>query len=97
METFIFSTFAPIITEFEEGRQWIKDELIFTKTKDVNLFEVTIRVLGALLTNYHFTKDEMFLNKAVSIFYLFYSILVDSRDFFRVNWLYRMIDSKSIL
>ncbi|CAH2985583.1 unnamed protein product [Chilo suppressalis] len=50
--------------EFEEGRQWIKDNLVFTKNKDVNFFEVTIRVLGALLSNYHFTQDEMFLDKA---------------------------------
>lgn len=50
--------------EFEEGRQWIKEHLVFTKNKDVNFFEVTIRVLGALLTNYHFTQDDMFLNKA---------------------------------
>lgn len=59
----IFYTF----TEFEEGREWIKEELVFNKNKDVNFFEVTIRVLGALLTNYHFTQDDMFLNKAVSI------------------------------
>ncbi|XP_026500859.1 endoplasmic reticulum mannosyl-oligosaccharide 1,2-alpha-mannosidase [Vanessa tameamea] len=50
--------------EFEEGKQWIKNELIFTKNKDVNFFEVTIRVLGALLTNYHFTEDTLFLDKA---------------------------------
>ncbi|CAK1588611.1 unnamed protein product [Parnassius mnemosyne] len=50
--------------EYEEGRKWIKEELIFTKNKDVNFFEVTIRVLGALLSNYHFTQDDMFLNKA---------------------------------
>lgn len=53
-------------SEFEEGREWISNELIFTKNKDVNFFEVTIRVLGGLLTNYHFTQDEMFLKKAVS-------------------------------
>ncbi|XP_068618199.1 endoplasmic reticulum mannosyl-oligosaccharide 1,2-alpha-mannosidase isoform X2 [Battus philenor] len=50
--------------EYEEGKEWIKKELIFTKNKDVNFFEVTIRVLGALLTNYHFTEDDMFLDKA---------------------------------
>ncbi|CAH4038456.1 endoplasmic reticulum mannosyl-oligosaccharide 1,2-alpha-mannosidase isoform X1 [Pieris brassicae] len=50
--------------EFEEGREWIKNELEFTKNKDVNFFEVTIRVLGALLTNYHFSGDDMFLEKA---------------------------------
>lgn len=52
-------------TEFQEGKEWINNELIFTKQKDVNFFEVTIRVLGALLTNYHFTEDKMFLEKAV--------------------------------
>lgn len=52
--------------EYEEGKKWVKEELVFTKNKDVNFFEVTIRVLGALLTNYHFTGDEMFLDKAVS-------------------------------
>lgn len=49
---------------FEEGKEWIRKELIFTRDKDVNFFEVTIRVLGALLTNYHFTNDDMFLQKA---------------------------------
>ncbi|CAH0716043.1 unnamed protein product, partial [Brenthis ino] len=53
-----------LLEEFEEGREWIKNELIFSKNKDVNFFEVTIRVLGALLTNYHFTQDPMFLDKA---------------------------------
>ncbi|XP_013140032.1 PREDICTED: endoplasmic reticulum mannosyl-oligosaccharide 1,2-alpha-mannosidase isoform X2 [Papilio polytes] len=50
--------------EYEEGKKWIKTELVFTKNKDVNFFEVTIRVLGALLTNYHFSHDKMFLEKA---------------------------------
>nr|XP_034839170.1 LOW QUALITY PROTEIN: endoplasmic reticulum mannosyl-oligosaccharide 1,2-alpha-mannosidase-like [Maniola hyperantus] len=53
-----------LMEEFEEGRQWVNSELVFTKNKDVNLFEVTIRVLGALLTNHHFTQDPMFLDKA---------------------------------
>ncbi|XP_048488574.1 endoplasmic reticulum mannosyl-oligosaccharide 1,2-alpha-mannosidase isoform X2 [Plutella xylostella] len=50
--------------EYEEGKQWVEDNLHFTRNKDVNFFEVTIRVLGALLTNYHFTQDKMFLAKA---------------------------------
>ncbi|CAG4955499.1 unnamed protein product [Colias eurytheme] len=53
-----------LMEEYEEGREWIKNELVFTKNKDVNFFETTIRVLGALLTNYHFTGDNMFLEKA---------------------------------
>lgn len=69
LRTYLFSFTFKIIyifSEFEEGREWISNELIFTKNKDVNFFEVTIRVLGGLLTNYHFTQDEMFLKKAVS-------------------------------
>ena len=33
---------------------------------DVNLFETTIRVLGGLLSAYHLSNDEVFLDKAVS-------------------------------
>ncbi|XP_049886281.1 endoplasmic reticulum mannosyl-oligosaccharide 1,2-alpha-mannosidase isoform X2 [Pectinophora gossypiella] len=53
--------------EYEEGKEWIRNELVFTKNKDVNFFEVTIRVLGALLTNYHFSQDDMFLKKALDL------------------------------
>ncbi|XP_072930604.1 endoplasmic reticulum mannosyl-oligosaccharide 1,2-alpha-mannosidase [Epargyreus clarus] len=53
--------------EYEEARRWVRDELVFTRNKDVNFFEVTIRVLGSLLTNYHFTQDEMFLKKATDL------------------------------
>ncbi|XP_028032219.1 endoplasmic reticulum mannosyl-oligosaccharide 1,2-alpha-mannosidase [Bombyx mandarina] len=52
---------------FEEGKQWIKEELIFTKNKDVNFFEVTIRILGGLLTNHYFTQDQLFLDKAIDL------------------------------
>nr|XP_023011842.1 endoplasmic reticulum mannosyl-oligosaccharide 1,2-alpha-mannosidase [Leptinotarsa decemlineata] len=53
--------------EFKEARDWVKNELNFDIDKDVNLFEVTIRVLGGLLSIYHFSKDEMFLEKAVDL------------------------------
>lgn len=39
---------------------------MFTMNRDVNLFEVTIRVLGGLLAAYHLSGDILFLNKAVS-------------------------------
>lgn len=54
--------------EFEESRNWIEQYLKFDINKDVNLFEVTIRVLGGLLSAYHFTGDKMFLTKAVSVY-----------------------------
>ena len=52
--------------EFDEARQWIRDKLVLAQNKNVNLFETTIRVLGSLLSTYHLTKDDLFLEKAVS-------------------------------
>ncbi|XP_061554613.1 endoplasmic reticulum mannosyl-oligosaccharide 1,2-alpha-mannosidase isoform X1 [Phycodurus eques] len=50
--------------EFAEAKQWIEKELSFNQNVDVNLFETTIRVLGGLLSTYHLTGDQLFLNKA---------------------------------
>lgn len=55
-----------IFSEFEEARNWIEMYLKFDKNVEVNLFEVTIRVLGGLLSTYHLSGDKMFLTKAVS-------------------------------
>ncbi len=52
--------------EFNEARDWVKESLRFDKHKYVNLFEVTIRVLGSLLSTYRLTGDNDFLSKAVS-------------------------------
>lgn len=54
------------ISEFTRARKWVEDSLVFTMNRDVNLFEVTIRVLGGLLAAYHLSGDILFLNKAVS-------------------------------
>ncbi|XP_029025299.1 endoplasmic reticulum mannosyl-oligosaccharide 1,2-alpha-mannosidase isoform X2 [Betta splendens] len=50
--------------EFTEARDWVEKELSFNKNVDVNLFETTIRVLGGLLSTYHLTGDQLFLDKA---------------------------------
>ncbi|XP_008297215.1 endoplasmic reticulum mannosyl-oligosaccharide 1,2-alpha-mannosidase [Stegastes partitus] len=50
--------------EFAEAKDWIEKELSFSKNVDVNLFETTIRVLGGLLSTYHLTGDQLFLEKA---------------------------------
>ncbi|KAM6902437.1 endoplasmic reticulum mannosyl-oligosaccharide 1,2-alpha-mannosidase [Xenentodon cancila] len=50
--------------EFAEARSWVEKELSFNKNVDVNLFETTIRVLGGLLSTYHLTGDQLFLDKA---------------------------------
>lgn len=53
--------------EYKEGRDWVERELSFGRRIPVNLFEVTIRVLGGLLSIFHLTADRMFLDKAVSV------------------------------
>ncbi|XP_046401043.1 endoplasmic reticulum mannosyl-oligosaccharide 1,2-alpha-mannosidase isoform X1 [Ischnura elegans] len=53
--------------EFEKARAWVDKNLIFDIDKDVNLFEVTIRVLGGLLSTYHLSGDILFLNKAIDL------------------------------
>jgi hypothetical protein len=60
----IFNNFC--IVEFEEAKHWVDQHLRLDNNRDVNLFEVTIRVLGGLLSAYHFSGDEIFLRKAVS-------------------------------
>ncbi|XP_041816194.1 endoplasmic reticulum mannosyl-oligosaccharide 1,2-alpha-mannosidase isoform X2 [Chelmon rostratus] len=50
--------------EFAEAKNWVEKELSFNKNVDVNLFETTIRVLGGLLSTYHLTGDQLFLEKA---------------------------------
>lgn len=50
---------------------WVEKNLVFSSNRDVNLFEVTIRVLGGLLSAYHLSGDKIFLNKAVSFSYSF--------------------------
>lgn len=53
--------------EFQEARHWVANDLTFDKHIDVNLFEITIRALGGLLSAYHLSNDDIFLKKAVSI------------------------------
>ena len=53
--------------EYEEAKHWIDKSLSFDVDKDVNLFEVTIRVLGGLLSIYHLSGDPMYLKKAVDL------------------------------
>ena len=55
--------------EFAEARAWIQESLTFDKNVDVNLFEITIRVLGGLLSAFHLSDDNLFLTKAVSHFH----------------------------
>lgn len=58
-----------LFLEFEEVKEWVTNSLKLNVDRDVNLFEVTIRVLGGLLSAYHLSGERAFLNKAVSIFF----------------------------
>lgn len=45
----------------------MEKHLQFDVDREVNLFEVTIRVLGGLLSAYHLSKEKMFLKKATDL------------------------------
>lgn len=62
------------IPEFDEAKEWVAHYLRLNTDRDVNLFEVTIRVLGGLLSAYHLSAERIFLEKAVRISCFFYSI-----------------------
>lgn len=53
--------------EFQEAREWVAGTMDLNQNVDVNLFETTIRVLGAFLTSYTLTNDQVFLGKAVDL------------------------------
>lgn len=57
--------------EFNEAREWLAENFnLDNNNRNVVVFEVNIRVVGGLLSAYHLSGDEMFLEKAVSSFVL---------------------------
>jgi len=53
--------------EFALARKWVSESLAFEHNGEVQLFEMTIRVLGGLLSAFHLSGDKVFLEKAVCI------------------------------
>ncbi|KAI1290261.1 Endoplasmic reticulum mannosyl-oligosaccharide 1,2-alpha-mannosidase [Halotydeus destructor] len=53
--------------EFKTALEWVEETLTFDIHKDVNCFEMTIRVLGGLESAFHLTKKPVFLAKAVDV------------------------------
>lgn len=53
--------------EFKEALDWIDKDLNFHTNTDVNCFEMTIRVLGGLLSSYHLTRSATLLTKALDV------------------------------
>ena len=50
---------------FAEAREWVANSLSLDSDRYNNLFEITIRIMGGLLSAYHLSGDEMFLVKVV--------------------------------
>ena len=53
--------------QFNDAREWVKTSLNFDQDVGVNLFEMSIRVLGGLLSAFALSEDEIFLEKAVDL------------------------------
>ena len=56
--------FTHIIDTAYRARQWVAQRLKFDDVEQVSLFEITIRVLGGLLSAYELSGDSLFLQKA---------------------------------
>ncbi|POY75826.1 putative Mannosyl-oligosaccharide 1,2-alpha-mannosidase [Rhodotorula taiwanensis] len=55
--------------EYQRARDWVANELDFDLDDKYHTFEITIRVLGGLLSAYHFSgeTDQVLLDKAVDL------------------------------
>jgi len=56
------------ILEYDEAREWIEKSFDCDSNsvdKFNSHFEITIRILGGLLSIYHLSADEVFLKRAV--------------------------------
>ena len=52
---------------YDQALQWVSNDLTFDIHQDVNCFEMTIRVLGGLLSAFHLSRDASILAKAVDV------------------------------
>lgn len=52
---------------FQEAREWVATKLNLDVDRYNNLFEITIRILGGLLSAYHLSGDSIFLEKAYDL------------------------------
>jgi endoplasmic reticulum Man9GlcNAc2 1,2-alpha-mannosidase len=53
--------------EFAEARDWVAKSLSLDSDRFNNLFEITIRITGGLLSAYHLSGDEVLLQKAYDV------------------------------
>lgn len=52
---------------FKEARDWVVNKLNLDVDRYNNLFEITIRIMGGLLSTYHLSGDKIFLEKAYEL------------------------------
>lgn len=53
--------------EVQRARDWIKHDLEYDFDYEVSVFETTIRMLGGLLSAFHFSNDDLYLDTAVDL------------------------------
>lgn len=53
--------------EVARAKQWIKKDLEYNFDYEVNVFETTIRMLGGLLSAFHLSNDDLYLDVAVDL------------------------------
>lgn len=53
--------------EIARSKQWIKSDLEYNFDYEVNVFETTIRMMGGLLSAFHFSQDDLYLDTAVDL------------------------------
>ncbi|KAJ6559175.1 glycoside hydrolase [Mycena vulgaris] len=54
--------------EYSRAREWVANKMSFDRNATFNTFETTIRVLGGLLSAYHFSgEDPIYLEKAIEL------------------------------
>lgn len=53
--------------EFNRAKRWVKEDLLYDFDYNVNVFETTIRMLGGLLSAYHLSNDDVFVDKAAKL------------------------------
>jgi len=54
-----------LVDEYARARDWVANNMTFDRDANFNTFEITIRVLGGLLSAYHLSgRDSLFLTKA---------------------------------
>lgn len=52
---------------FNEARDWVAEKLNLSIDRYNNLFEITIRIMGGLVSAYHLSADKVFLDRAYDL------------------------------